>query len=267
MEFCFETVNWSPYFGFAAPDVPAMIRAAADHGYSSISLDMPTIEHYCAHGGSLSGLRTELDKAGVGLLALHSLAINADLDEVDRLTRPLVAACAALGADYLHAGVTAPVDEAVIAATRHAGALCTESGIGFAIEFLPFLPVATIGQTRDLLAAAGLDKKGLVIDTWHFFNGPDEWAELESVSADEIAYVQLNDHAPLVAGADVLFETTQRRLLPGEGSFDLTRFAATLRAAGFDGAIGPEILSEESRRFSMDEAARRIMETSRPYWA
>jgi|JI10StandDraft_1071094.scaffolds.fasta_scaffold77425_3 sugar phosphate isomerase/epimerase len=266
MEYCFETVNWSPYFGFAAPDVPAMIRAAASHGYSSISLDMPTIEHYCATGGSLSGLRAELDKAGVKLLALHSLAVSADLDEVDRLTRPLVAACTALGAEYLHAGVTAPVDHAVIVATRHAGQMCSDSGIGFAIEFLPFLPVASIQQTRDLLSSAGLSKKGLVIDTWHFFNGPDDWAELESVGADEIAYVQFNDHAPLASGADVLFETTQRRLLPGEGAFDLKRFAATLRAAGFDGVVGPEILSEESRRFSMDEAARRIMETSGPYW-
>ena len=78
--------------------------------------------------------------------------------------------------------------------------------------------------------------------------------------------MQFNDHAPLASGADVLFETTQRRLLPGEGAFDLKRFAATLRAAGFDGVVGPEILSEESRRFSMDEAARRIMETSGPYW-
>jgi sugar phosphate isomerase/epimerase len=266
MEFCFETVNWSPYFGFAAPDVPAMIRAAAQHGYSSISLDMPTVEDYCSQGGSLSLLRAELDRAGVRLLALHSLAVSADRDEVDRLTRPLVAACAILGAEYLHAGVTALVDDAVIAAARHVGQMCAEAGIGVAIEFLPFLPVATIQQTRDLLAAAGLSKKGLVIDTWHFFNGPDDWQELESVAADEIAYVQFNDHAPLAADADVLFETTQRRLLPGEGCFDLKRFAATLRAAGFDGVVGPEILSEDCRRFSMDNAARRIMETSRPYW-
>lgn len=266
MEFCFETVNWSPYFGFENPDVPAMIRAAAAHGYSSMSLDMPTIEHYVANGGTLAGLRAELDGAGVSLLALHSLAISADMDEVDRLSRPLVEACKALGALYLHAGATAPIDANLIAATHHAGKMCEGAGVGFAIEFLPFLPVATIGQTRDLLKAAGLNKKGLVIDTWHFFNGPDDWADLESVTADEIAYVQFNDHAPLAAGADLLFETTQRRLLPGEGSFDLKRFADTLRNRGFDGVIGPEILSEASRAMNMDEAARKIMQTSRSYW-
>lgn len=267
MEFCFETVNWSPYFGFEQPDVPAMIRAAVNHGYRSISLDMPTVDRYVANGGSLSGLRGELDAAGVGLLALHSLAISGDMDEVDSLTRPLVAACKALGAAYLHAGVTAPVDAAVIAATRHAGTMCAQAGIGFAIEFLPFLPVATIQQTRDLLKEAGLSKRGLVIDTWHFFNGPDEWPDLESVTADEIAYIQFNDHGPLPDGADLLFETTQKRVLPGEGSFDLQRFAATLRATGFDGVIGPEILSETSRRWAMDEAAERIMQASKPYWS
>ena len=266
MEFCFETVNWSPYFGFEKPDVVAMIQAAASHGYDSISLDMPTVDYYVANGGSLSGLRADMDAAGVKLLALHSLAISADMDEVDRLTRPLLAACEALGAGYLHAGVTAPVDSTVVAATRHAGNMCESAGIGFAIEFLPFLPVATIGQTRDLLRAAGLNKQGLVIDTWHFFNGPDDWADLESVTADEIAYVQFNDHAPLPVDADLLYETTQKRLLPGEGSFDLKRFSVTLRATGFDGVVGPEILSQDVRRLSMDEAARQIMQTSKPYW-
>lgn len=266
MEFCFETVNWSPYFGFEKPDVPGMIRAAARHGFGSISLDMPTIEHYIAKGGSLSLLREALAASGVKLLALHSLAISADVGEVDRLSRPLVEACEALGAQYLHAGATAPVNDDLIAATRHAGKMCESAGIGFAIEFLPFLPVATIKQTRDLLNAAGLSRPGIVIDTWHFFNGPDDWADLENVNAAEIAYIQFNDHAPLPDGADLLFETTQKRLPPGEGCFDLKRFAATMRNIGFDGVIGPEILSEAFRCTSMDEAARQIMRTSKPYW-
>ena len=266
MEFCFETVNWSPYFGFEKPNVLAMVRAAANHGYASMSFDMPTIDYYLANCGSMPALRAELEASGVALLALHSLAISADMDEVDRRTQPLVAAGVALGAHYLHAGVTAPISADVIAATRHAGKMCERAGIGFAIEFLPFLPVATINQTRDVLSAADLSKKGLVIDSWHFFNGPDEWRDLESVHEDEIAYIQFNDHASLADGADLLFETTQKRLPPGEGCFDLKRFAAVLRSKGFDGSIGPEVLSETLRLMPIDEAARRIMQASRPYW-
>lgn len=142
MEFCFETVNWSPYFGFEMPAPLAMVRAFENHGYASMSLDMLTVDHYLANGGSMAALRAALEASDVALLALHSLAISTDMDEVDRRTQPLVEADVALGAHYLHAGK-----------------MCERAGIGFAIEFLPFLPIATINQTRDVLSADGLSKK------------------------------------------------------------------------------------------------------------
>ena len=272
IEYCFETVNWSPYFGFANPDVSGMIRAAADHGFRWISFDLRTIDHYRARGGTHQSLRAELAAFGVKLLAVHSLAVGGDIDEVEKLAKPVVEACHALGAHFLHAGVVAPVDDQVIAATRHAGRMCEAVGVGFAVEFLPFLPVASIAQTRDLLRASGLKGPGLVVDSWHFFYGPDDWAALETVTADEIAYIQFDDHGPLPkgvlsTGADLLAETTQNRVLPGEGRFDLKRFTETLRRTGYDGVVGPEILSAQLRAQPPGQAAQRIMETTKPYWS
>ena len=271
-EFCFETVNWSPYFGFEHPDVSGMIRAAADNGFRWISFDLPTIDYYRSRGGTHHSLRAELAAFGVKLLAVHSLAVGSDIDEVEKLAKPVVEACHALGAHYLHAGVVAPVDDKVVAATRHAGRMCEAVGVGFAVEFLPFLPVASIVQTRDLLRAAGLKGPGLVVDSWHFFYGPDDWADLETITAEEIAYIQFDDHGPLPKGimstsADLLTETTQNRVLPGEGSFDLKRFADTLRRAGYDGVVGPEILSAKIRTQPLGQVAKRIMETTKPYWS
>jgi sugar phosphate isomerase/epimerase len=133
------------------------------------------------------------------------------------------------------------------------------------IEFLPFLPVASIGDTRKLLQDAGVGGRNMVVDSWHFFYGPDDWPALEGLSAGEIAYVQFNDHLPL-ASDDLFHETTQKRVMPGAGSFDLKRFANTLRGLGYDGVVGPEILSAESRAQPLDAVAREIMATSRPYW-
>ena len=263
--FCFETVNWSPYFGFARPELRRMIRAAEATGFGWISFDLPSIAHFTANAGTLGALRDALAAANVKLLAVHSLAIDGDVAKVETLTREAMETCRALGAAYFHAGVIAPVDAQVVAATRRAADICQESGVGFAIEFLPFLPVASIGQTRSLLAAAGARRPGLVVDSWHFFNGLDDWDALAGIAADEIAYVQFDDHGPLQSD-DLLFETTEKRVMPGEGIFDLGRFASTLRGAGFDGVVGVEILSAASRAQPIEEVARRMMDTSKPYW-
>ncbi len=266
VEFCFETVNWSPYLGFEKPDLGAMIRAAAGAGYRWISFDLPSIEYFIAHDGPIDLLKANLDANGLTMLALHSLSISDDVESVKALTRAAVATCRVLGAQYLQAGVISPVDDRVIEATRRAHELCRDAGIGFAIEFLPFLPVATIAQTRALLKAARIAGRNFVIDTWHFFNGPDDWTELERLDADEIAYVQFNDHGPLVSD-DLLDETIHRRLMPGEGIFDLARFARVIQAVGYDGVVGIEILSRTTREQPVRQVAQQAMDSSRPYWA
>ena len=265
VEFCFETVNWSPYFGVEQPDVRAMIRAAANHGFRWMSLDLPTIDYFVKHDGSLADLGNDLKQHDVSLLAVHSLAIGRDVDAVARLTEAALNIGSALDARYLHAGVTAEADANVVSATRRAGTMCRERGLGFAVEFLPFLPVASIEQTRSLLAAAGIGGRNLVVDSWHFFHGPDDWPQLEALSADEIAYVQFDDHPPL-ASNNLFLETTQSRVMPGQGTFDLVRFANTLQSLGYDGVVGPEILSAETRNRSMDSVAQEIMTTTKPYW-
>jgi sugar phosphate isomerase/epimerase len=57
-------------------------------------------------------------------------------------------------------------------------------------------------------------------------------------------------------------ETINLRKLPGEGEFDLAGFVDAVEQTGFDGAWGHEILSEEYRRLSMDDAYRRAYDTA-----
>jgi sugar phosphate isomerase/epimerase len=270
VEYCFETVNWSPYLGFAKPDLPALIRAAWTTGYRWISFDLPSIAYYTAHDGTIEALRGEIEGHGLKMLAVHSLAINDDIAGTEMLARAAVAIGSELGARYLHGGVTAPIDDRVIEATRRADIICRDAGQELAMEFLPFLPLASIGQTHDLLNAAGMTGRNFVVDSWHFFNGPDGqapngWAVLDSIPADRIAYVQFNDHG-LMESEDIVFETTQKRLMPGDGIFDLTQFADRIKATGFDGIVGPELLSSATRDLPIEPFARQLMETSAPYW-
>jgi sugar phosphate isomerase/epimerase len=270
VEYCFETVNWSPFLGYEKPDLSEMIRAAGATGYRWISFDLPSIAYYTANVGPLEQLRGEIEDQGLKMLAVHSLAINEDIAGIEALARDAVKIGQALGAHFLHAGVIAPVDDRVIEATKRANTICVDAGQEMAMEFLPMLPLASIGQTHDLLDAAGVRGRNFVVDSWHFFNGPDGkspagWDALRSIRADRIAYVQFNDHGPLESD-DLMTETIHKRRLPGEGVFDLTRFAAAIKASGYDGIVGPELLSAAYRDRPLEEVGRKLMETTAPYW-
>ena len=115
------------------------------------------------------------------------------------------------------------------------------------------------------MAACDDPGAGLVVDSWHFFHGPDDWDALEGLRPGEIAYVQLDDHPHRVSD-DLLVETTQRRVLPGQGTFDLARFAATLRGVGYDGIVTLEHLSAEARARPPREVASELIAAARACW-
>lgn len=270
IEYCFETVNWSPYLGFERPDLLAMVGAAVGAGYRWISFDLPSLAYHVDQEGGLHRLRAAMAERDLKMLAVHSLAISENAIKTEALAREACRIGYELGAHYLHAGVTVAPDDDVVATTRAVDAICCAANMELAIEFLPFLPLATIDQTRRLLDAAGLTGRNFVVDSWHFFNGPDDrdgagWAALESIPAERIAYVQFNDHGPLESD-DLLFETTQKRLIPGSGRFDLAQFASRLRKSGFDGIVGPELLSSSVRDLPIEQTARRLIEATKPYW-
>ena len=78
-------------------------------------------------------------------------------------------------------------------------------------------------------------------------------AELATVPLQSIVGVELSDADPDQVGT--LFEdTANRRRLCGQGSFDLRGCIRALRAAGWTGPWGVEILAEDFRRLPVREA-------------
>ncbi len=269
---CFEAINWSPYFWTAdlpgsPPPAERIVAAAAAAGFEWISFDEQALAAEVAAGRPLSALRRSVEQAGLRVLALHSIALSDDASATRDAARAFVPALAELGAPWVQVGATAALGPALFESTRDAAAIVGAEGARLAIEFLPFLPVASIAATRELVAATepGPLQAAIVPDTWHFFHGPDDWDALASLQPDEVAYVQFDDHPPLES-EDLLVETTQRRVAPGLGTFDLERFVATLRAAGFDGVVGVEHLSLEDRVRPVETVALELAEAARRYW-
>ena len=131
-----------------------------------------------------------------------------------------------------------------------------EHGTRVAIEPMPFSTIATVPMGVEIVNAAGHPAAGLVIDAWHVFRAETSLTELSAVlSQKNIFGVELNDAAEQVLGT--LFEdTVERRLLCGEGSFDLRGLVAVLRDKGFDGPWGVEILSSPFRQLPVSQAVK-----------
>ena len=84
-----------------------------------------------------------------------------------------------------------------------------------------------------------------MIDAWHFFRGSSTWDDLERVPLEQVAYVQFAD-APEPVSADGMAETMDRRVLPGDGVF--------------------EVLSAELRGLPIGEFAAAAYTATARYW-
>ena len=266
IEFCFESINWSPYFGVENPDLPRLVRAASGAGFEWISFDEKLLDAYRAGGESFATLRRLVDDEGLRTLAIHAAALGDDVEAAISDCKPLAEAAAALDAPYLQGGGVAPLGEALFEATSAAARVAREADALLAIEFIPFLEIASIEQTRELLRSADAEGSGIVVDNWHIFHGPDGPAELATLSSGEISFIQFDDHPQLI-GDDLLSETTQRRVMPGDGVFDLQSFADAIRDTGFDGVVGLELLSAVHRELPVEDVARDLLAASRRYWS
>jgi sugar phosphate isomerase/epimerase len=97
--------------------------------------------------------------------------------------------------------------------------------------------INTLSDAAGLIDEAGVaDSVGIQFDTWHLWNTPDLFEEIER-HADRIAGVHVNDwRDPTRGWAD--------RALPGEGVAGVPAILGALERAGWDGFYDLEIFSD-----------------------
>ncbi len=266
-ELCYETINRSPFLtpGFEA-DLPAQMRAAGKAGFRWTGLDLPSIRQYLERGGSLRDLRSLLEDVGLRCLELQPLILSEDVEATRDEAHAFAEVAAFLDVPWVQGGVVAEPSPALMDSFRVAASTLAEAGAAIALEYLPFNALCSIADTRRFLARSGVESARIVVDTWHFFHGPDEWMDLETLAVEELAYPQFND-APPLESEDLMYETTQRRVLPGAGRFDLERFSRLILDKGYEGPVSIEILSASLRQETPERFARAAYEASAPYWS
>lgn len=245
------------------------VEAAAAAGFRGIGLlhiDLVVAER--EYG--LAGIRSLLDDNGLVHLELELLtdwwADGPRRRRSDEVRGKLLDAAGALGARHVKVAPDVSgepwdrdrwVEEFAALASD-----ARQAGTRVGLEFLPWSNIRTVHDGLRLVGDAGHDAGGLVIDVWHTERAGTPPAELAAVPLRHIVGVELND-----ADADqvgTLFEdTVDRRRLCGEGAFDLQGCIRALRAAGWAGPWGVEILSEAFRRLPVGEAVAAAFATAR----
>jgi len=240
--------------------------AAGFRGFGLVYADLVVAER----DDGMAGIRSLLDDNGLVHLELELLtdwwADGPRRRRSDEVRRKLLEAAGALGARHVKVAPDVsgePWDhDRWVAEFAVLAEDARQAGTRVGLEFLPWSNIRTVHDGLRLVRDAGHDAGGLVIDVWHTERAGTPPAELAGVPLRHIVGVELSDADAGQVGT--LFEdTANRRRLCGEGSFDLQGCIRALRAAGWAGPWGVEILSEAFRRLPVGEAVAAAFATAR----
>jgi sugar phosphate isomerase/epimerase len=240
-------------------DVVERVTAAADAGFRGLGLWHADLAHILEERG-LRELRTILDDAGIVHLELEFLwdwFLDPGTEErrlSDQLRRALLEAAEVLGARHVKVGNFAGRQVPVGLLTERFAELCAEAaehGTSVAYEFMYRDATAgSLGAARSVVLGAGAANGGLALDLWHVVDLGVSTAAIRALPIGSVVAAEVSDgeRSPRPRGQSVQAQpgarrTLRDRRLPGDGDFDIGGFVAAVRATGFQGPWGVEVLS------------------------
>ena len=143
---------------------------------------------------------------------------------------------------------------------------CEGRGLRVGIEFMNIPGVSGVRDlrtARDVAERAGRPNGGVLVDTYHFSNGPNDWADLEALPGDLVKAIQFSDGAVPPAAPTYIEDTLHHRAPPGEGDFDLVRFVRTMDQIGASCAYSVEVLDADMRLLTVEELGKRLGDATR----
>lgn len=252
-------------------DLAARATAAAAAGYAGMGLSYPDLLSLREHM-SLSGIRGALDAAGLPLLELECIvdwhADGTRRAASDKVRRTLLDCASAIGACHIKVagdqfGRDCPWDQ-LVGSFRELCDDAAAAGTRIVIECMPWSNVTDIHIASRLVADAGASNGGVLLDIWHVARAGTEFAKIAQLPPETLGYIELCD-ALIEAEADLKLDTINSRRLCGEGQLDVAGFVKAVKATGYDGLWGVEVISHEQRRRSPAAAAALSLISAREF--
>jgi sugar phosphate isomerase/epimerase len=251
----FETIQFAAKFHGPKVSGPDLVYAAQRAGFGWMAFDRHTLALESRSDRGLEELARVCTAAGMLCRSVQSLRITGDADETAAGVEQLAAQVRALRPDVVPLILLTEPTNAVLDVVRVAVDQVSQAwpGIRFGLEFGPVFPIEDLKSARRAALALGHPGVGLVVDSWHVFNGTTSWSDMQTLEATEIVLVQLNDHGPLTGTS--LDEAKNHRLLPGGGVFPIQDLLDLLYDTGYRGLISVEVISAALRAEGPDRFA------------
>jgi sugar phosphate isomerase/epimerase len=252
----------SPY------DLRSRIEAAAGAGYGGFGIVHADLA-FARRQMGLWTLRAMLEDNGIVHIEVEMLgdwfATGERRRRSDAIRRDLLEAAQVLGARHIKVGGEIhghPWPFEKMASDFHD--LCRDAadiGSRIAFEIMPFGTIADLASGMRLVETAGHAAGGLILDLWHVARSNIDFADVAALPGRYLFAVELDDADSSVVGT-MLEDTLDRRQLCGEGALDVPSFIAAIRATGFDGPWGVEILSDEHRKRTLHDQVTKSYATT-----
>jgi sugar phosphate isomerase/epimerase len=196
----------------------------------------------------------------------------------DKTRALLLDAAAALGARHIKIGDLGNDCADVALLTEEFGLLCrqaAERGTNVLFEMLPavFSRAPSLDQVLAICRGSGAKNGGIMLDNLHLQRTATPPEDIvRKIGRDIPLGVELND-GTLAMPVNLPDSVVNKRLLPGDGEFDIAAFLHAVWTQGYDGPIGVEVLNEYMRKWPLETAATeafakttRVVTAAREKW-
>ncbi|MBL4612807.1 MAG: sugar phosphate isomerase/epimerase [Emcibacter sp.] len=237
------------------------VRAASEAGYRGFGFGFQDLVHILDHM-SYEDINHILDDHGLIHRELEVLVdwfVDGDRRQAsDHQRRIMLDAARRLNARHIKVagdvtGATWPMDHIV---TEFA-TLCDQAkdaDTAITIELFPTSNICDLQTGRAIVEGADRPNGGLLLDIWHMVRANIPMSAIAALPPGIINHVELDD-CTLAPQGPFMQETLECRMLPGDGEFPLEEFLTALKATGYDGLYGVEILSNDFRKMPLIKAA------------
>ena len=196
----------------------------------------------------------------------------------DKTRALLLDAAAALGARHIKIGDLGNDCAEVPLMAEEFGLLCrqaAERGTNVLFEMLPavFSRAPSLDQVLAICRGSGAKNGGIMLDNLHLQRTATPPEDIvRKIGRDIPLGVEIND-GTLAMPVNLPDSVVNKRLLPGDGEFDIAAFLHAVWTQGYDGPVGVEVLNEYIRKWPLETAATeafakttRVVTAAREQW-
>lgn len=233
-------------------DLETQLRASSAAGFRAVGPREKQVAEFLRRGRTFDDARALLDECGL-VAVEHNFFSNWICTHAgerpvmlrrfrDFCTTGRELGCSIVVAPTSHEGRNDRLDyETAAENLKDMATVARELDLTIGIEFLPWSPFNTVAKAWELVRRTGRENVGIVLDTFHYFEGPHSRTELEQIPIEAIVLVHIDDVED--ADVDILTKCRGHRVLPGEGVYAFEEILTWLDERSYSGYYSLEIMN------------------------